>query len=97
MRLTVLVPTILLIACLGSTAAQAQPIGQCDKATADSLRAKYPPERVAAMCGVPQSGGTASDKCVTRSTTCKMTSPAPVGKPCFCTGPSGPDPGTIGP
>jgi len=95
MRISVSV--ILVVACLGCAAAHAQPIGQCDKDKADALRAKYPPERVAQMCGVPQAGGPVSAKCVTRSTTCQMTTPAPLGKPCFCTGPKGPDPGTIAP
>jgi len=97
MRFSVAISAILMFASLGCGPAQAQPVGQCDKATADALRAKYPPERVAAMCGVPQSGDTVSAKCVTRSTTCQMSTPAAVGKPCFCTGPKGPEPGTIGP
>jgi hypothetical protein len=84
-----------LVLCIGS--AHAQPVGTCDKAKADDLRAKYPPEKVAEMCGTPAQPATTSTKCVTRAAVCKMDTPAAPGTPCFCTGPHGPDPGTIAP
>ena len=85
------------LAALSVGCAQAQPAGYCDKAKADALRAKYPPEKVAAMCGAGQPASTPSAKCVTHSAVCTMNAPAPIGTPCYCTGPHGPDPGTIAP
>ena len=95
MRVGLIVWTVLAALSVGS--AQAQPVGSCDQTKADALRAKYPPEKVAAMCGAGQPAGTPSAKCVTHTAVCKMDTPAPVGTPCYCTGPHGPDPGTIAP
>lgn len=36
-----------------------------------------------------------SSKCVARTATCTMPYPAPVGTPCICQTPAGPDPGII--
>jgi hypothetical protein len=88
---------LIILFALSVGSAQAQPVGTCDKAKADALRAKYPPEKVAAMCGAEQSGGTVSAKCVTHAAICRMDTPAAIGTPCYCTGPHGPDPGTIAP
>lgn len=95
MRVTLLAWTF--FATLSVCSAQAQPAGYCDKTKADALRAKYPPEKVAAMCGAGQPAASPSAKCVTHAAVCKMDTAAPVGTPCYCTGPHGPDPGTIAP
>jgi hypothetical protein len=95
MRVDLFVWTFLTVLSVG--AAQAQPVGTCDKTKADALRAKYPPEKVAALCGASQPASTPSAKCVTHTAVCTMSAPAPVGTPCYCTGPHGPDPGTIAP
>ena len=95
MRVSLFVCTFL--AALSVASAQAQPVGTCDKTKADALRAKYPPEKVAAMCGAGQPASAPSAKCVTHTAVCTMSTPASVGTPCYCTGPHGPDPGTIAP
>ena len=95
MRVSLFVWTFLTV--LSAASAQAQPVGTCDKTKADALRAKYPPEKVAAMCEASQPAGAPSAKCVTHTAVCTMSTPAPVGTPCYCTGPHGPDPGAIAP
>jgi len=95
MRVTLFVWTFL--AAIGVASAQAQPVGTCDKTKADALRAKYPPDKVAALCGASQPASAPSAKCVTHTAVCTMSTPAPIGTPCYCTGPHGPDPGTIAP
>ena len=95
MRIDLLVWIFLTAFSVGTV--QAQPVGTCDKAKADALRAKYPPEKVAALCGAGQPASAASAKCVTHTAVCTMNTPAPVGTPCYCTGPHGPDPGAIAP
>ncbi len=95
MRMNLFVWTFL--TALSIASAQAQPVGTCDKTKADALRAKYPPEKVAALCGASQPASALSAKCVTHTAVCTMSTPAPAGTPCYCTGPHGPDPGTIAP
>jgi len=95
MRVSLFVWTFLTV--LSAASAQAQPVGTCDKTKADALRAKYPPEKVAALCEASQPASAPSAKCVTHTAVCTMSTPAPVGTPCYCTGPHGPDPGAIAP
>jgi len=95
MRVSLFVWTFLTV--LSAASAQAQPVGTCDKTKADALRAKYPPEKVAAICEASQPASAPSAKCVTHTAVCTMSTPAPVGTPCYCTGPHGPDPGAIAP